>query len=322
MPNNNAGQPSDPSHPEIFLSPRVLDQAAFEEFRTQLQTLLHTADTAGTELASLLDKCRKTQSELKNNNDAHKTRLELGAKLLRTLETRSEELNKSLDSLEKHTDSFDALEHRITNLIDEKAREFESRIETAFNRAAERLHARTQERLDLLHATLERIKQEQAQLEHRQTSGTGTTPEDVQLLERLELSRAAAQQTSRELGQSLDGAMQLFSNLQVQRSDLESDLETTIQRAERALTQLNQAAADLMSATPPRATTPTQLPPELAQMADTFRNELLQDLAKMAAAMNMIANRAETMLRPASTPDGTPEIVIRMREQHDPATNT
>ncbi len=324
MPSHDARERNNTSariRPEIFLTPRVLDQAAFEEFKTQLQSLLDNADSAGAELNSLLDQIKKTQSELKSNTDAHKSRLEIGAKLLRTLETRSDDLNNSLKTLHDHAESINALESRTTQLIDQKIREFERRIDTAFNRAAEQLHARTQERLDLLEATLERIRQEHAVREHPDTNSTQMPPRDAELLEQLELSRASAQQISRQLGQSLDGAMQLLSDLQTQRTDLKSDLESSIERAARALSQINQAAGELMNATPsPASTLNQQLSPELVQMADVFRNELLQDLAKMAAAMNMIANRADTILRPATTPDGTPEIVIRMREQHDPAT--
>lgn len=57
-----------------------------------------------------------------------------------------------------------------------------------------------------------------------------------------------------------------------------------------------------------------ELPPALAAIADGFRGELAQDLAKMAAAMNMIAHRAETTIRHPAGDQGGPEVVIKVRE--------
>lgn len=306
-----------PTADAIFLSPRVVDETALNEFSSTLHQDISAAESAVRDLRLLLDDIQSIQSDLKKNTESHKGRLDLGAKLLKALDSRSADLQSSLDAFTRHATTLKELEQGADSLVADRLASFEQRLEESFSRATAKLHARTEERLALLDAALERIEQQAAR--HNSPTPSGPvidTSEHKSLIRHLDDSRAAAEQASQELGQSLDGAIHFLTELRQQRDALDTEFESMLQRAERTLIKLENSTAALQSSNLPDTAPPSpQIPPELSELAEAFRSDLLQDLSKMAAAMNMIANRAETMLRPPDTPDGSPEIIIRMHDQ-------
>lgn len=310
-PTRQIGIPNTPD-PPIFLSPRVVDEKAFEDFSARLQQIIDDAKDSNDTLRSLLDDAKSLQTDLKVNTAAHKNRLDLGAKLLRTLESRSTEIQKTLESLDRKAESLTEIEQRIDELAQQRLREFETRLEESFARAAERIHARIEERLDIARSMVERVGSDESTPE----PDPALSGDITDLTERLDASRTAAQQATRELGQTLHGAMEFIHDLRAQQDEISGHFEALMRRAQNTLLELEERAAmpPATSGAPAEGVSGA-VPPQITRMAEQFRSELLSDLAKMAAAMNMIANRAETMLRPPTTPDGSPEIVIRMRDQ-------
>ncbi|TVQ75499.1 MAG: hypothetical protein EA380_10710 [Phycisphaeraceae bacterium] len=308
-PVRQIGIPNTPD-PPIFLSPRVVDEKAFEDFSARLQQIIDEAGSGNETLRSLLDEAKSLQTDLKVNTAGHKNRLDLGAKLLRTLESRSTEIQKTLEALDRKAESLTEIERRIDALAEQRLREFETRLEASFARAAERIHAKVEERLSIVRSMVERVEPEAS------PADPAISGDIADLAERLDASRTAAQQATRELGQTLHGAMEFLHDLRAQQDEISGHFEALMRRAQSTLLELEERAGNPHAAQGVRAEgVQGTVPAQITHMAEAFRADLLSDLAKMAAAMSMIANRAETMLREPTTPDGSPEIVIRMREE-------
>jgi ABC-type transporter Mla subunit MlaD len=148
-------------------------------------------------------------------------------------------------------------------------------------------------------AILDRADATGAELQHRQS-------EIEALVSPLEDSLKKAAAVTRDLCSVADGAADLLTHAGMVRTDLEALLGSA--------TELTEALAP-WRAVILEASESATMPPAIAAVVDRFEREIGRDLAKMASAMQMIAQRAETTMRPPSAPGEMPEIVIRPRSE-------
>ena len=146
-------------------------------------------------------------------------------------------------------------------------------------------------------AVLDRADASQRSLEARQ--------EEIQeLVSPLADSIGRAESLSRELCSIADGSADLVTHAGIVSTDLAAVVESAQGMAE-ALGPWKRLLLD--------AEIGSGLPGPLAEIVDRFEREIGRDLAKMASAMQMMAQRAETAFRAPTEPGGSPEIVIRPR---------
>lgn len=151
-------------------------------------------------------------------------------------------------------------------------------------------------------AVLDRAEASSAELKSRQA-------EIEELVAPLSESLKKAERVTRDLCSVADGAADLLTHAGIVHGDLDAVL-TTAQ-------QLTETLAPWRAVILESAET-AELPPAIAAVVERFEAEIGRDLAKMASAMQMIANRAETSVRMPRDGGGTPEIVIRQRAESVP----
>jgi hypothetical protein len=163
----------------------------------------------------------------------------------------------------------------------------------------DQLHAQRAKLDSEVGSILDRAEIKSAELKSRQT-------EIEVLVSPLSVSLKKAETVTRDLCSVADGAADLLTHAGMVHGDLQAVLAT----AERLTAVLEPWRAVILESAETAA-----LPPAIAAVVERFENEIGQDLAKMASAMQMIANRAETSLRPPKHAGESPEIVIRPRAE-------
>lgn len=166
----------------------------------------------------------------------------------------------------------------------------------------DQLHAQKSKLDGSVGAVLDRAEASSAELKSRQT-------EIEELVAPLSESLKKAERVTRDLCSVADGAADLLTHAGIMHGDLDA-LLTTAQ-------QLTETLAPWRAVILESAQT-TELPPAIAAVVERFEAEIGRDLAKMASAMQMIANRAETSVRMPRDGGGSPEIVIRQRAESVP----
>ncbi len=118
-----AGETTDesPSTPaeagEMFLSPRVINQDAFEDYSAKLRELLDAADVRTTELKQTINEASASQKASQESQNRHKSQLEIVTKLLRALTAKSEQVNTSLERIEQKASRVDHFEETANSLL-------------------------------------------------------------------------------------------------------------------------------------------------------------------------------------------------------------
>ncbi len=163
----------------------------------------------------------------------------------------------------------------------------------------DQLHAQKAKLDTEVGSILDRAEITSAELKSRQA-------EIEQLVSPLSGSLKKAETVTRDLCSVADGAADLLTHAGILHGDLQAVLTT----AEQLSATLEPWRTVILE-----SAQTAELPPAIAAVVERFENEIGQDLAKMASAMQMIANRAETSLRPPKHAGESPEIVIRPRAE-------
>ncbi|MFI4853756.1 MAG: hypothetical protein ACIAQF_02115 [Phycisphaerales bacterium JB065] len=163
----------------------------------------------------------------------------------------------------------------------------------------DQLHAQRAKLDGEVGSILDRAELTSAELKSRQS-------EIEELVSPLSESLKKAETVTRDLCSVADGAADLLTHAGIVHGDLQAVLTT----AEQLIATLEPWRAVILE-----STQTSELPPAIAAIVERFEDEIGRDLAKMASAMQMIAERAETTLRPPKHPDESPEIVIRPRAE-------
>lgn len=123
---------------EVFLTPRVVDHAAFVEYAEGLERLIRDASAearrlgdAKSDIASTVDATGRAGRELAK-------KLELASKILGAIDQRAKQAEGALARADERLAKAEALEARIDQLIAERAGAVEQRITASIKGASER----------------------------------------------------------------------------------------------------------------------------------------------------------------------------------------
>ena len=242
---------------EIFLSPRVLDQAAFEEFSTRLTALLDETRRQSTSLAEQVRAAESLRSGVESVGDRARARIEQSTELLTKLNERATAIGALLEKAGQRAEGMQQVETQIDELIESRIVGFEERLEKSVDAAMMKLEQRIER------AVAQALDQ------------AGKLGE--QLEERIE--RTAESQ--REKIQMLDS----------QLGRIEAQLAKSVRREEDAdaspatLAEVIERAESLASCLAERLAT-----------IETTQNELEQHLARCDEAIGESSDRAEAAL--------------------------
>lgn len=137
---------------EVFLSPRVIDEQAFNEFATTIRTLIDDATSTSDRLAGLLEKASDDDVWTNKASDHLQERLRLSARMLKafqsqitrveqtitsmdvqeqTLESSRQSLDESLEEFETHLcTTLEKFEGRMTEITDRAIARFDQHVVT------------------------------------------------------------------------------------------------------------------------------------------------------------------------------------------------
>jgi len=325
------GSPRAPGR-EVFLSPRVLDQNAFEELAATLRDLVRGASEEAGALRAALEGAHRVRAEIADTTGKQRATLEISTKVLRALSARAEALEQTLAKVENGQALLDklsldsermvasrvaALETRLgesTRAIElrlgaagERARATATSLETVVSRATDLVETDASKRDGLsLTALVERAEEARAGLDAIGAS--------------LERAHIDATRSTNRLSETLGGCMKLQEGLEARGQMLVRSIETSIARSERAaqdaadMTDSVRGLADSLQSALDRATTERE-----ALAADAARVERAANRAEDAVAQAREIMRSLEAWRPiledtVVTPQTLPPALLRIVE--------
>lgn len=357
-------EPTDPPGvvaERVFLTPRVVDQNAFEDYSTRLRRLLEQVAGAAQTMAQAAIDAGTTHKGLLEASGTQRTTLEVTTKLLKALNAKAAEVEAMVTTLESRVSAAQEFEAQAVRRAEAIAAQMEERVRERIEAAlrdvdqvastrkleVERLESlvtRGEAMLKAVDDASERLEKVQTRAEHAvNTLQTGLDvaneafenllQQQDQIDEGLELAIDASERLSAHLSSEGEHIREIFAplleaqehaekvgtrlNARIEEARLLNEtsrasvqnLRTIVGSAERVMSDLEPWRYALLN---PGAGV-NDLPPALLNIVDRFRSELGTDLAKMASAMSMIAQRAQTSLRAPGTPGAAPELIIRPR---------
>ncbi len=149
----------------VFLSPRVVDKAAFDDFAAALRGLIDKAAAEKGQLATAAAGAEAVRRSLSETTSANEEHLALAAKALATAEQRDKAARRLLEDATSAYKAIERFEKETGSLIEQKLRSVEGRLADLHKRAAtqtgdvesrlEGLLARLEERYAMLEVEAE-----------------------------------------------------------------------------------------------------------------------------------------------------------------------
>lgn len=137
----------------VFLSPRVIDQKAFDDLAGTLRRLIDQAEHAGKELASRVEQVASAKQDQAKSTEQLQERLRLSARMLKAFQSQIVRTEGAIEGLTTHEEKVHAVEHHAEQAADAA----QHRIDAAMDAAMERLNQRLEERIA---TALERLDRE------------------------------------------------------------------------------------------------------------------------------------------------------------------
>lgn len=119
----------------VFVSPRVVDEQAFNEFSMELRGLIDEVRAAQAELDSSRAAASETAKDLSGSQSKYRQHLELTTKLLKALTAKSAEVEQTMTKLDGFASRAEQIERRAAGSLDEKMSAFEASLEERLKRA-------------------------------------------------------------------------------------------------------------------------------------------------------------------------------------------
>jgi hypothetical protein len=303
---------------DIVLTPRVLDQRAFDEFSETLQHLISQSQDLAVELARQVEAASTLDTQATRASTRLQDRLHLSARMLKALQVQIDRLQSMQDEFnarrsdadKTHTQQLEALEtHRgkLAAQLDERTRSTEEQL-ADLNDAVIKLTDLVVQSEKSITSVAYRAAQSAQRSEH--------VVEDAKRT--LRQCEEARQQLTKEL---IDAEERL--NESAKRADeLTAKVQNAVARCEAAerqfgrimeaagpfvaqLDRLEQATADMNALLPMLApwepvllqsrTDPQSLPAPLRELVDLVRAGLRGEMGQLAGSMRGLAERMEAM---------------------------
>jgi hypothetical protein len=256
-----------PQADEIFLSPRVVDRQAFNDFAGQLRELIEQAGAAAEALRGAAGEAQRTRDSLRDAMNANQMKLDMATRALATIDQKAEQTRKMIDSASDFASRVDGLREQADQVITERVGILCQRLneaEEAATAQVDELHAR-------LAGTLTAADERESQLRRALEAAAGPLVGQLaELVERAEATmegdaglaamvqraecaghaaasaagelgaiRQQAEQARRILGEALNAAVPIID----EAGTIQGHLEATVSEAVR----LTQTARESMT---------------------------------------------------------------------------
>lgn len=143
---------------EIFLSPRVIDRAAFETYATRLRELLDSVTSQRAELDAAMAQATETHKALAGLGDKNKDHLDLATKLLKTLSQKTGEVEAMLNRAENAAHLALKFEQEADRIIGARVSALEKRMAESLETFSRQLQSQMEARSREMAKSLEEMK--------------------------------------------------------------------------------------------------------------------------------------------------------------------
>jgi predicted phage tail protein len=229
---------------EVFLSPRVVDKAAFDDFAAALRDLVDRAASHADPLREVTERAERTLTLIREAAARQQSRLDLALKTLAALEERSAHVERMLQRAADLADIVERFGDQADHIMTAKLSEFATRVQSESQSAAGRL-AVLEERLAQTEAEaarrLDRIVERLGLRPERDENGEPTfdLPGLVKRAEvahstaaaaayRLETACESAEARSRQLAESAERAAAAAEEARARHESLDAELRQSV----------------------------------------------------------------------------------------------
>lgn len=134
-----AGPSGDPALREVFLSPRVVDREAFNDFSGSLRKLIEQAAGQGDSLRQVATEATAAHQQLRELAGKHTTKFELAAKAMAALDERSAKAEQMLLAVQEAALSLDTFRTDAERIVSRETMLLDQRVEDAVARMTQRI---------------------------------------------------------------------------------------------------------------------------------------------------------------------------------------
>ena len=340
-----AAAPAFPRVTSAFITPRVVDQRVLDDFGGQLRRLAAGADESAAKLIEASAAAARVAQETARRQQAS---LDALGNLLRALDARMSEMTALIGRADERLAAAREAEASLAVVGERLASDFErsflARMEAVGSGATDgglpRLVDDAERVKDSLRCVIRRLERAgdraacgAESLESRTMKADalierGRAAERA-LLERIAAAHRAGEECAGRVDEAGDVSVAL-ENLLGACAKADASLREGVRHGEDAretVTDVSRQLASLVvraldaredmrswAGVLDAAGDHPKLPAALERIVQEFRESMAQDISKMAGAMSLIAQRAQTSIRRGHGPDEPPEIVIRMGE--------
>ncbi len=124
---------------EIFISPRVVDRQAFEEYSTTLRKLVERSNGLGTSLEASATKAERTLTDISAAGAEIRAKADAVAHLLATLDARVRQVDEQFKTTDERAQYTQRFEQRIDDYIEEATKRAMHKVDEALERAVTRV---------------------------------------------------------------------------------------------------------------------------------------------------------------------------------------
>lgn len=124
---------------EVFLSPRVVDKAAFDDFAAALRDLVDRAATHADPLREVTERAERTLTLIRESASRQQSRLDLALKTLAALEERSAHVERTIQRAADLAEIVERFGDQADHVMTTKLSEFATRLQSESQGAAGRI---------------------------------------------------------------------------------------------------------------------------------------------------------------------------------------
>lgn len=124
---------------EVFLSPRVVDKAAFDDFAAALRDLVNKAASHADPLREVTERAERTLTLIRESAARQQSRLDLALKTLAALEERSAHVERTIQRAADLAEIVERFGDQADHVMTTKLSEFATRLQSESQGAAGRL---------------------------------------------------------------------------------------------------------------------------------------------------------------------------------------
>lgn len=257
-----ARRPPPESAEGIFLSPRVVDEATFNDFAAALRDLVGRAEEHVEPLKTSTAQAERTLAAIKESAGRQQARLDLALKTLAAIEERSLAVERSLQRAAELTSALNRFSDQAEHMVNTRLSEFATRVQAEAQSAAARI-ALLEERLARAEADLDRKVSRVIEMLGLGSDDGGAAKVDLPgLVKRGEALRAEAAAAAEELASikrqaeearallagSVDAAAARAAELRAQHESIEGAIRESVAMCREADEALRTREASVRAA--------------------------------------------------------------------------